>query len=372
MKKIIKNIIKVLGVILAVLFAYVLYIFTITGQFKTLEPHFAGVCKTIEGIPGTEDITIDLEEGIAYISSDDRRTNPNSSGAIFAYNLKRTDSRPIKISPDSDGSFHPHGISLYKDEDGKTSLFVINHPRGISLTGMAEQNQNPDIPKSRIEIFDLIRGKLVLRKQIVQHNFLLSPNDIHAIDHEQFYFTNDHGTSDNTVKQIHDYLRLNRAQVVFYNGTAFKIVESGLFFANGINGNQDNTIIYVAQSANNQINVYRRDTGNGKLNLLQVIHTNTSVDNIEIDANGMLWIGSHPKMLQFVEHAKDSTKISPSQILKINPDIKLAPEAASKVEEIYLSNGEDLSASSVGAVWQNRLLIGAVFDAKILDCEMAE
>lgn len=41
------------------------------------------------------------------------------------------------------------------------------------------------------------------------------------------------------------------------------------------------------------------------------------------------------------------------------------------VEEIYLSDGQPLSAASVGARYGNRLLIGQIFGRGILDCTMS-
>jgi arylesterase/paraoxonase len=92
------------------------------------------------------------------------------------------------------------------------------------------------------------------------------------------------------------------------------------------------------------------------------------VDNIETDRSGALWIGAHPKLLTFVGHAKDRSKVAPSQVLR------LTPKAAGgyDIEEVYLNQGEELAASSVAAVSNMRLLIGAVFDPKFLDCQMGQ
>jgi hypothetical protein len=40
------------------------------------------------------------------------------------------------------------------------------------------------------------------------------------------------------------------------------------------------------------------------------------------------------------------------------------------VDEIYLDLGDQFSGSSVAAVHGERLLVGAVYDAGILDCRM--
>jgi hypothetical protein len=39
------------------------------------------------------------------------------------------------------------------------------------------------------------------------------------------------------------------------------------------------------------------------------------------------------------------------------------------IKEVYLNMGEEISASSVAAVYKNRMLVGAVFDPKFLDCK---
>jgi hypothetical protein len=40
------------------------------------------------------------------------------------------------------------------------------------------------------------------------------------------------------------------------------------------------------------------------------------------------------------------------------------------VDEIYLDLGDQLSAASAAAVRGERLLVGAVYDARLLDCRM--
>ena len=44
----------------------------LAGVFRTLEPHFAGHCTEVAGIPGPEDLTIHPRTGVAYVSACDR------------------------------------------------------------------------------------------------------------------------------------------------------------------------------------------------------------------------------------------------------------------------------------------------------------
>ena len=64
-----------IGLAIAVVLAagWLLQLLWAAGQFKTLEPHFAGSCREIGGVIGAEDITIHPRTGVAYLSAFDRR-----------------------------------------------------------------------------------------------------------------------------------------------------------------------------------------------------------------------------------------------------------------------------------------------------------
>jgi len=52
---------------------WAVYLYWVAGQFKTIEPHFSGKCKSVAGVVGPEDITIHPRTGVAYVSACDRR-----------------------------------------------------------------------------------------------------------------------------------------------------------------------------------------------------------------------------------------------------------------------------------------------------------
>lgn len=90
------------------------------------------------------------------------------------------------------------------------------------------------------------------------------------------------------------------------------------------------------------------------------------IDNLELDEDGALWFGAHAKLLTFVSHAKDAAIRAPSQVIRAWRD----PQGIWQYEELFLSAGEDLSASSVAAPVGDRLLIGSVFEPHFLDCRL--
>ena len=319
------------------------------GEFKTISPHFDGECISIPGAVGAEDITI-LKNGTALISSHDRRTalaGIPEQGALYSYNLEDETPKLVNLTADISFEFNPHGISLFENSDGSYRIAVINHTRNGHL----------------IEIFDY-RNDSLIHQQSIRDPLLISPNDLVLINASQMYVTNDHGSTSDWGKTLEEYLQLKRANVVFYDGSDFSIASENLGYANGINISLDGKILYVAETVGKKISMYSRNAVTNKLTFLQSVEIHSGVDNIELDEKGNMWIGSHPKLLTFTRHAKDADVLSPSQVFRLTPKA----ENDFVIEEIFLSKGDDLSGSSVGAVFGNTLLIGSVFESHFLSC----
>jgi arylesterase/paraoxonase len=342
--------IYLVGAVLLVAAVYILQLFHSAGEFKTLEPHFAGSCTVVPGIPGAEDITIHPRTGLAYISVADRRSllaGGKSRGAIYAYDLEAESPQLQNLTPTADEDFHPHGISLYAGEDGRDVLYVINHAGG----------------RQTIEIYDLVGGALSHRGTL-SDALLVSPNDLVAVGRDRLYVTNDHANRTGIARQLEDYLQRSIATVVYYDGERFVEAASGIRYPNGVNVSDDGGTLFVASTTGGSVFVFGIDAESRGLERRGTIEIGTGVDNIEIDPEGNLWIGAHPKLLTFVRHTGDASRHAPSQVIRVgNPDSE-----APLVEEVLLSLGEDLSGSSVATVRGDRLLVGSVMDDGILDC----
>lgn len=349
-----KKIIIAAFIVLGVGVIWFVHLLWSAGQFKHIEPHFNGTCKPVLGLTGAEDITIHPGTGVAYISACDRRAveaGESSHGAIYAYNLNVPNPVLFNLTSNAIKDFQPHGISLYVNPKGDDYLFVINHARGVNT----------------VEVFQLI-GTLLFHTKTISDPMLISPNDIVAIGPNQFYISNDHRHASGLMRALEDYLKLELANVVYYDGSRFSEAAKSIGFPNGINISKDGETLYLCATTEHSLHCYLRDVPTGKLSLKEKIQLDTGVDNIEMDSSGGLWIGAHPKLLSFVAHAKNPARISPSQILYLSPK----PSGGFSVDEVYLGNGDELSAASVAAVKGKRILIGSVFDPKFLDCQMDE
>ncbi|MCI0694157.1 SMP-30/gluconolactonase/LRE family protein [candidate division KSB1 bacterium] len=322
------------------------------GEFKNLKPHFDGQCQKIGGVAGAEDITIHPQTGVAFISANDRRAllaGEQTQGAIYVYDLQAESPELKNLTATFSQELHPHGISLYSSDNGAASLFVVNH--------------RPD--GEFIEIFDYQDSTLVHRESI-RGELMTSPNDVVAVGPRSFYVTNDHGNVSTFGRTAEEYLQLARSYVLYYDGQSFKKVAADILYANGINVSHDGKTVYVAACTGLKIHVYDRDAGSGALQLAKQIPLGTGVDNIELDAAGNLWAAAHPQLLTFTGHAKNASKLSPSEILKIS----FTANGDHQIEQIYLNEGDEISGSSVGAVFGQKLLVGSVFEKYFLVCEM--
>lgn len=360
-----RNLLIVSGAVLGLIAGYVLYLVNAAGEFRPIVSRHPGQCRQIPGLPGSEDITIHPGGRFAYISSDDRRSVVNGDptpGTIFRYDLNTPSAAPVNLTPTADLYFRPHGISLYVDADGRETLFVVNHP-GESLFGAPGSEEQG--PRHTIEVFDVVGDALVHRRTHAD-GLMNSPNDVVGVDHERFYFTNDHGSRPGLLRQLEDYLRLPLANIVYFDGESFREAGSRLSFANGINLSRDGTQVYVAEASYNRIQVYQRDPLSGALARQQRIAVGFGADNIEIDpVTGDLWIGGHPRLLTFLRHAADARVHSPSQVVRVQ-----ASASGYQLSTEFMDTGELISGVSVGA-WRNgRLLAGSVFEGHIVDCSL--
>jgi len=350
-----KKLLIIAGVLFVALGGFVLKTLSDAGQFKTLSPHAPGKCTPVSGMPGAEDITFHPSLGYAYVSSDDRRATLAGrpvAGGIYRYDLSGT-TPPVLLTGSFSPDFHPHGIGLHVDpSSGAQTLFVVNHSRSEG---------------QRIERFEVGEDGLLVHRASLRDELLVSPNDVVAVDAQRFYVTNDHGYPPGAMQVLEDYLQLALGKVLYFDGQRFQEVIGNTKYANGINRSADGRTVYLAESVGRSLRSYERNLETGALTLLNTLDLKSGPDNIELDAEGNLWIAAHPKMLDFASYAGDLTGKSraPAQVLRVT-----GTGADLKATEVYLDDGSQTSGTATAAVFGKRMLLGPVFEKDFLDCEL--
>lgn len=323
--------------IILLLLAFVLYTFSSTGFFR--EINNTESYEVIAEIPlkGAEDLTISYTDRFMIISQDDRagrRDGSPSKGALYYLDLDSGDFKPKKISANYTFPFYPHGISMLKLDSAHYQLLVVNHARRHSIV--------------KFELF----GDSLVYIATYRDDSMISPNDVVALNKEVFYFTNDHGYTSKWGKLAEDYLGIAASNVVLYDGK-YRVVADGINYANGINISHDQSQLLVASPRAFEL-IYFNIQSDGTLKHDRSLDVGSGIDNIELDENGDLWMGSHPSLLAFASYAAGKKEIAPSEIIKVSGD--------DKVESLYENDGTTMSASSVVAPYGDLLFVGTVMD----------
>ncbi len=326
-----------------------------SGAGANLQTRLADQCRKVDIAPGAEDVTIDPELNLAFIAAADRRawynegkSAANPANGVYVLALDGSDAAR-RVSPEIDG-FHPHGLSLWRGPNGERRLFVINH----ATSG-----------EELVEIFSIRADGGLTHLESISFPEMFSPNDLVAVGPRQFYVTNDRRFEKGPLAALESYLALPLASVAYFDGEKGRIAKGGIAYANGINQSADGQTIYVAELLKRRIAVFERNMTTGALKRVKNIKVDTAPDNIEVSRDGALWVAGHSKIFAFLEHAKDETALAPSHVIRVNPRNGLSSDVLVSV------NGE-INASSVGAVWANTLIVGAVFDSHVLVCPMLE
>jgi len=346
-----------LMVLLVVAAFFVLRWLTAAGVFTSVAPVTPAVCKAVPDIPGPEDFEVDAAHDAIIVSSTNRRAAknaPDSRDGLYALKLSDPGAAPRKL----DGvptDFHPHGISLYRAPNGDETLMAVNHRKD---GGQA------------VEIFGLTydngAAKLTARSSI-GGGLLISPNDLSAAGPDRFYVSNDHVTKTPLGRFAEDYLVWPHADLLYFNGTNFRIPVQRMAFPNGVYVTPDGTHLYIAVTAERRIIAMSREPFFGNLTEIGSLSLPMRPDNISADAQGRLIVAGHPSLIRVNQFRADASKPSPSEVVRINLDKSGVPTG---YDVIFADDGKLIGASSSAAMVGNKLVIGSVLDDKLLECEM--
>lgn len=339
--------------ILVMLVVYIGYSVWLFGAYRDVDPFMAGECIAVDAPPGPEDLALLPDGRGAIVSAQDRRDR-SAPGALWFYDLGQRPGRFARLELPSGMALHPHGISLYRAGDGQIFLQVINHRSETRHT---------------VEIFTVsLDGSVpaLRHRGSVASDLFVHPNGIAAAGPEAFYLTNDRGSGPGWMHRVENLLQLSRSTVVYHDGHGARVVADDIAFANGIELSADGGTILVGSTLWRMLLAYTRDPRSGALHRSGSLTLPGGADNIHRDASGDLWIATHVNSFAFIGHAMNAEKPAPSQVLRLSRDGR----GAMRVHEAVGDPGGLLSGASAAQHHDGRLLIGAVFESKILDCRI--
>lgn len=341
-----------IGLVLLAIVAGTVALLARGGAFREIEPHFAGNCTALPLDGSAEDILVDRERGIAYLSLLDRRSvvaGKDVQGTVARIDLQAQPFAAVDALVTRPAAFRPHGMSLHIGPGGERHLFVINHGgrRGID-------------PEA-VEIFAEAGPGEYAHVQTVQGAQLHSPNDLVAVGPRQFYVANDKPLGGGLAGALQQ-VGIGASPLSYFDGPAGRYVREDIASGGGINVSGDGRTLYVAETAGKRVRVLARDAS-GDVSEIARIPVDTSPDNIDVAADGSLWVAGHASTLALIRHFISGTP-APSQVWRVAP----ADGSQAPPEEVFLDDGTRLSAGSVGATWYDWLLLGSITDPQVLLC----
>lgn len=334
------------------------------GEFTTLVPVFEGSCKDVGGLPGSEDIVLDRAARRMIISSDDRRAAGKGApkrGAIYVMPIDgvETISARVDATKGMPARFHPHGLTRFVAADGKATIMVVNHLNGFT-------NYNETV----VEIYDEAADNTLTHRRTVAIAGLVRINDIAATGPDSFYATSESDLAAGSLAETWSIIADNdrTGAIWYFDGTSGRKLDSGLGFANSVALSPDGRTLYATGMTSRAVFIYDREPATGAIKRRDAAQIGTFVDNLDVEEDGRVWIAAHPKLLSFVQHANDSAKGAPSQVIILEP---AKNGAGGKVDQVYLQDDESgFSGASVATRLGNTMVLGSVFEPGIRVCTL--
>lgn len=333
---------KILLFILSLSFIYVAITLYDANILKTIEFLQISNCKTIDRIEGPEDMKAVGDYLLVSSTSLEKRS---SRGNLFLLNK---DLQLLNLTKEIDFTFYPHGIDVFRLEDGYYRVFVVNH--------RFEK-------RSSVEIFDLVIEDYTLEHiKTVESPHFYNLNDVAALDDGQFFVSRDHFFKNHYLKLLENFFRMGLGKVFYFNGSDVVDYLGGFNYTNGLALDLDSNTLYVASMTGRNIKSFDISEIDS-VRPLDTFQFNYFPDNIALMSDKReLIIGAHPKIFELKKHSENPEKdLSASIILKL--DIK-----SGNVEKIFSDDGNLISGASIALFFHDYMVIGNIFQHHLLVC----
>lgn len=335
----------VLGVAIGVLVTGIRARFGMDRPVSIVRP---GACQVLRGPRGAEDLQIDDAGRRAILAAVDRR-DPEAQGDLWSLDLTDPSAQPVRIERDGPERFRPMGLSLVRTDRG-LRVWVVN------VAG-----EQPSV-----EAFDLVDGA-AQHRATVRGEGLTTPNDVAAVDAERFYVSNDHGTPPGPARLMEDLLGLNLSDVRYWDGARFTIADDDLSYADGVSLSRDGSQLIVAQMMPGTLTWLDRVPQTGVVAQHLLVDLDTGVDDMNIAADGSVWVAGHTRLFDLLAHVGDPAHLSPTEVYRVT-----RVGSSARIDRVFADDGRMISAGSSAAAWGHVLLISSAFDDSLVRCALPD
>lgn len=377
MKRFLKSLVF-LGLFLGVAIVWLLNFHKINGVDEASN-HCRVTQFQIEGLGGevifgSEDMEIDAENGLAFISAYNRSLvaaevkagGEVSEGGMYLWDLKQypPNSEQIIVKDISTNvreqiEFRPHGTSLLKG-DGWWRFFVVNH--AFPLVGGKPEHLG------QVLVLDYLNGELAV-EEVISATIMCSPNDVASLGPKQFLVSNDHGACDAEGKFTEEMLGKKLSYLLYWDGQAMRQVAGGFGYANGVSVSPNNpNEIYLAATREEKIHVFDAEKllSGGMHQPSDSFTVPFSPDNFTWAPDGRLIVAGFPNLYRFAVHRTGlfGDVATPALAMAI-----AQPKTNPQREVLFNNETGLIRGATVASIYENYTIATSVFDENILICE---
>lgn len=352
------------------------------GDCRRLPLVDAATGKLLRGI---EDIEVDPEAGVAYLSAQDRWALENAvdsgaaslpQGGIYLLRpeqLRQAD-RPAALRNLTAGftgqaDFHPHGIAFYRAGTGPALLAAINRAYRAGKAAGADAWR----PETSIEIFAVTPEGLQHRSSLAASAFC-HPNNLAWIDESRLLVTNDHAACGALGVWVETLLGGDGTVVLASLTPDFSLAETTVVadsvpYANGIAvDRKDDRVLVAATRASAVFSFALADLAEGTTApAVERIELDGGPDNLTWQADAPLLMAVHPDLFSLGLYRNQwlGAEHAPSRVVAVCADDR-------RTRTLFDDRGGMLfSAATVAVSLDEYLLIGSVAEPGLFACHPA-
>jgi arylesterase/paraoxonase len=276
------------------------------------------------------------------------------TGTILRLDLHQPGSQPLPATAGDPPGFRPQGLSLWSHAPDPRRLFVVN--RALDPEGAEQQS---------VEVFEEQPDGLFHHEKTVRDALFAHPNDLAAVGPDQFYLSNDSGAHYALTRAFEALFQLAWSDVIYYDGAHASIAASGRASAAGVTVSADGLRLYLAETSARQIVIFDRDTESGSLYWSGLIELAGAPEKLDIGADGSLWAAVQPNSWAAMRDLSGAGP-APTMILRMPPPVN----GFLKPQSVYVNDGGEFSAGSLGTAYGERLYVGSTTEKKLLICPL--
>lgn len=357
-----------------------------------------GECWTLASVPGPEDLVVVPGGTLALVSSQDRRGDPEVTGAIWSVPLDPQASarvpRRLALHGRDGCSFHPHGVDLVRTKLGKTLLYVINHhhPKDLAVARACFDAINKTKPRASVtsvEVFELRDGQLYFLQRLADPRMLTGGNDLVAEDDGDLWVTIPPSSPGGLLLELAGRSRSKLVHFACEGGFDRDARCTGKWsevklrfakpprFANGIEIDRDSQPgrLYLASTLDRRVLVARIEhveDGTGPVLREIGFHCVDGMpDNLLWSEKGELLVAAHADRRRYLQHYRSPSTPSPWKVFSLpagDASGRYPCDGGQSPAPVLQDAGGRVSAASVAAFVGGDFVLGQVFGPGVARC----